>query len=123
MNQEKNKVEFARPLAGVIFFTCLYLLFTTIVCIKRQNHEFFFYVCNVLVFIAVVIRVHIKCHLSNVLLWALSIWGLLHMAGGIVFVPEEWVSANKSTVLYNVWIIRGFFKFDHFVHDHRFVLG
>ncbi len=117
MSQIKNTKQ---SLRGVISFTLLYLLIASIVCLKRQNQEFLFYVCNVLVFIAVIVRVHMKCQLSKTLLWCLSIWGMVHMAGGLMAVPHGWVSAHKSPVLYNVWLIREFLKFDHVVHAYGF---
>lgn len=47
-------------------------------------------------------------HLSNFVLGGLALWGGLHMAGGLVPLPE-------GRVLYNLWLLP-FLRFDQLVH-------
>ena len=50
----------------------------------------------------------------------LSAWGLAHMAGGLVVVPEAWPVNSESRVLYSWWIIPDLLKYDHVVHVYGF---
>jgi len=49
------------------------------------------------VMIAGVVALHMRVRLSAGALWALSVWGALHMAGGLVHVPESWPITWKSS--------------------------
>ncbi len=51
---------------------------------------------------------------------ALSIWGLAHMAGGLVVVPESWPVMGTNRVLYSLWLIPDRLKYDHVVHAYGF---
>jgi hypothetical protein len=84
------------------------------------NLEFVFYLVVMLVLIAGVMVVHARVGLSPGSLWALSIWGGLHMAGGLVPVPENWPINGETRVLYSLWLIPGYLKFDHVVHAFGF---
>ncbi|NIM49056.1 MAG: hypothetical protein GTO22_07325, partial [Gemmatimonadales bacterium] len=71
----------------VAAFTASYLLLALVSAVVRGNLEFLFYIGVMLVLIAVVWTVHRQVGLSSGVLWALSLWGLAHMAGGLLIVP------------------------------------
>jgi hypothetical protein len=64
------------------------------------------------------------------LLWALSIWGALHMAGGLITVPDDWLTDGEFRVLYSWWVLpkqtasagapAGWLKYDQIVHAYGF---
>jgi len=54
------------------------------------------------VLLAVVAVVHLRVRLQTATLWGLSIWGLAHMAGGLMPVPASWPIEGESHVLYNL---------------------
>lgn len=83
------------------------------------NREFVFYIVVMLTMIVSIYLVHRRVGLSAGLLWCLSAWGLMHMAGGLAPVPESWPTANGS-VLYNLWLIPGRLKYDQLVHAYGF---
>jgi hypothetical protein len=70
--------------------------------------------------VAVVAVVHMRVGLHSVTLWGLSIWGLAHMAGGLMPVPQSWPVGGESHVLYNLWMVPGLLKFDQLVHAYGF---
>ncbi len=64
--------------------------------------------------------VHGRVALTSGALWCLSIWGLAHMAGGLVVVPESWPVMGTNRVLYSLWLIPDRLKYDHVVHAYGF---
>jgi hypothetical protein len=50
----------------------------------------------------------------------LSIWGLLHMAGGLVPVPAGWPYEPPDAVLYSWWVIPMRLKYDQLIHVYGF---
>jgi hypothetical protein len=105
---------------GVIVFTVAYLLAATVGVVVTGNLEFVIYLGVMLVLIACVVVIHARVKLSRGSLWALSLWGGLHMAGGLVPVPESWPVNGDVHVLYSLWLIPGWLKFDHIVHAYGF---
>lgn len=88
--------------------------------IVRGNVEFLFYIAVMLVLIGVVWTVHRSVGLSTGVLWGLSLWGLAHMAGGLLVVPSGWPTSSESRVLYTLWFIPGRLKYDHVIHAYGF---
>ncbi len=104
----------------VILFNLAYLIPAMFSSISRANYEFILYIGVVIIAVLIVIRFFVHYGLSIALLWFLSIWGFLHMAGGLVSVPLSWPTGGETKVLYNLWIIEDRFKFDQFVHAFGF---
>ncbi len=115
-----NSPLLARHLWTVAAFTLSYLGAALVVSIIRGNLEFLFYIAVMLGLMGTVWLVHRHVGLSGAVLWALSAWGLAHMAGGLVVVPEGWAVNEASRVLYTMWIVPGRLKYDHVVHAYGF---
>jgi len=109
-----------RSLWPVAAFTLAYLTAAVIGVIVSGNREFVFYLVVMAVLIGVVLYVHARVKLSNGLLWALSIWGALHMAGGLVQLPQGWPYDGSHAVLYSWWLIPDLLKYDQIVHAYGF---
>jgi uncharacterized membrane protein YjdF len=107
-------------LLPVSLCTGLYLLAATAFAFLNGNQEFVFYIAVMVVLILVVLAVHRRVSLSIATFWCLSLWGLLHMAGGLVTVPAAWPVNGDSLVLYNLWLLPGLLKFDQAVHAYGF---
>lgn len=108
--------------AGV--FGTLYIATAGVAAGATGNAEFLFYVVVMIVLAGVILAVHWRFGLSTELIWLLAVWGLLHMAGGLVPVPGSWPIAGEIRVLYSWWILhdgeRGFIKYDHLVHAYGY---
>jgi hypothetical protein len=63
---------------------------------------------------------HRRVDFSRGVLWALSLWGLAHMAGGLLPVPTSWAIDGAQPVLYSLWIIPDRLKYDQVVHAYGF---
>ena len=106
-----------RPVAA---FTFGYLAIALVAGLLRGNDEFLFYIGVMLVLMGLVWAVDRAVGLSTGALWALSVWGLIHMAGGLVVVPVGWPVNAESRVLYSLWLIPERLKYDHLVHAYGF---
>ncbi len=112
-----------RSLLAVGFFTALYLLIAAAGAVLTGNVEFIFYIVVVLVLAAIALLVHARVGLSMATLWALSLWGLLHMVGGLVPLPTGWPYNGDQAVFYSWWIIPEILKYDHIVHAYGFAVA
>ena len=104
----------------VALFTSLYLVGALMTAVQGSNYEFLLYIGVVVLMMGVVWVVHGRVALTSGALWCLSIWGLAHMAGGLVVVPESWPVMGINWVLYSLWLIPDRLKYDHVVHAYGF---
>ncbi len=118
---------FQRELLGVSLFVASYVIAAGAAALATGNAEFGFYIAVMLVLIGVVLVLHTRVGLSRGLLWSLAGWGALHMAGGLVPVPDTWAVEGEFRVLYSWWILPGgdadhggWLKFDQLVHAYGF---
>jgi hypothetical protein len=101
-------------------FTAIYVLAAALFAFTLGNAEFLFYIVVMLVLMFVVWLVHQSVSLTSAALWALSFWGLAHMAGGLVPLPESWPINGEIRVLYSLWLIPDRLKYDQIVHAYGF---
>jgi len=121
MQNPSTTVSSAKPsLWGVAGFTVAYIVAAVAVSLLSGNGEFVFYIVVMLVLIAAIGLLHSRVTLSAPILWALSVWGLLHMAGGLVPVPAGWPYDGDQAVLYSLWLIPDHLKYDQIVHAYGF---
>ncbi len=111
-----------RPLKllPVIVFNALYMAAAITASLANGNREFLFYIIVMLLLIGVMVLVHRRVRLTTPLLWAFSLWGLLHMAGGLCPLPAGWPYNGEHAVLYSWWLVPGLLKYDQIVHAYGF---
>jgi uncharacterized membrane protein YjdF len=107
-------------LRGVTLFTLAYLIVAGFFSLQSHNLEFLFYIGVVVVMAFVVLAVYEHVNLTMGLVWFMSIWGLMHMIGGIMPVPEGWPINGTKAVFYSLWIIPNLLKYDQVVHAYGF---
>ncbi len=112
-----------KQLLPLTIFTASYLLVAACFALLHQNWEFIVYIIVVLALGTIVLSIHRRIHFSLGLLWLLSIWGLLHMIGGLVSIPLSWPIDGDKHVFYSWWIIPDYLKFDQVVHAYGFSLA
>lgn len=106
---------------AVIGFTALYMSVALASALFVRNKEFVFYFVVQSLLMTVAWQAHRAIRLHPAALWGLSIWGLLHMAGGLMPIPEDWPRLG-GRVLYNLWLIPERLKYDQVVHAFGFGL-
>lgn len=110
----------APKLLPIVLFNGFYIAASVAASVIGGNGEFMFYIVVMLVLIGVMALVHKRVGLSTPLLWALSAWGMLHMGGGLVPLPEGWPYDGEHAVLYSLWLIPEKLKYDQVVHAYGF---
>lgn len=96
----------------IVIFNVLYVACFSVIALGRRNYEFVLYT-GVVIALGVWILVKQRTvQFDRVILWGLSVWGVLHMAGGNMRVGGD--------MLYNVRIIPDYLRYDQFVHAFGF---
>lgn len=105
----------------VILFNLAYILPAAIYFAVSRNYEFLWYLGVLLFFFALIVMTLPKSGFNALILWGLSLWGLLHLAGGGVVL--------RGTVLYD-WVLLPLvhdgeitiLKYDQALHFYGFAL-
>ena len=97
-------------LVAALFGT--YYLFFILLGLMRGLKQLPFYALFMAAAAALVVLVHFRYRLSAGVLWGLTIWGLAHMAGGLLEVDGR--------VWYRVQLIPVLLRYDQAVHAFGF---
>lgn len=113
-----KKAKFPR---SVILVASFYLIAAIASAITQQNWEFLKVYIPALVIIAFVVAfMHQRVNFSLTVLWSLTLWGALHVAGGLVHLPDGWAYQGNQQVLYSWWVVGDWLKYDQLVHAFGF---
>lgn len=112
----------SKEIRPILAFTLAYMAVATVAAARGGSGEFLLYIAVMVVLLVVVAVVHMRVGLTITTLWGLSIWGLAHMAGGLMPVPASWPIEGESHVLYNLWLAPGLLKYDQLIHAYGFGL-
>ncbi|MBT4135578.1 DUF2238 domain-containing protein [archaeon] len=103
----------------LIIFNLIYIIAFSTYYLKIKNIEFLWYIVIMLLIFGLLFFTQRITKFSYPILWALSAWGLMHMAGGGLIV--------KGKVLYAfhmipIWAHEHFYilKYDQFVHAYLY---
>jgi len=108
-----------KKLWGVLIFTILYVLAFALYYLSIRNFEFLWYIAVLVFFFLLILFTLKKTKFDRFILWALSIWGFLHMCGGGIKINGD---VMYNLVLVNLFNISGdiILKFDQVVHAYGF---
>ena len=113
---------FSSRLRYIAAFVLAYMAAGVSYAVINGNQEFTFYAVVMVVLIAVTLFMDKRVTFSPAVLWALAFWGLFHISGGILPIPEAITEPNKSQVLYNMRLFPWFPKYDQIIHVYGFGL-
>lgn len=102
----------------ILFFTIGYMIVFGLLYALRLNFEFLIYVVVLLVLGGIILFSNKALQYRNSTLWLLSIWGLLHMAAGMIPIG--------TGVLYGWMVIpitENILRFDQLVHVFGFFVA
>ncbi|MBD3252147.1 DUF2238 domain-containing protein [Candidatus Pacearchaeota archaeon] len=97
---------------AILFFSIAYTLISAFLYLGRKNYEFLIYIGVLIFFIALISFLHLKYRFTTGTLLGISIWGLMHMLGGLVYI--------NGTRLYGVMLLP-FLRYDQFVHFYCYI--
>jgi uncharacterized membrane protein YjdF len=106
-------------LPPVLVFTGCYIALATAGALARGSRELPMYLGVMAALVPALYLVHRRYPLTAPLLWAFSVWGLLHMAGGLMPIPGS-ASREGAELLYSWWLIPGWLRYDQVVHAYGF---
>jgi len=66
----------------ILIVNLIYLLIALFVFSGRKNYEFIFYIGVIVFFFALILLTNKKVVYPNIVLWGLTLWGIMHMSGG-----------------------------------------
>lgn len=98
---------------GLAAFTVTYLAVFLAVGVAVESQVAIPYVVLILLLVVLVCRLEVRFGLGGGVLWGLSVWGLGHLAGGIV-------PLDGDRTLYNAVVGVELFHFDRLVHAFGF---
>ena len=107
------------PQLVVLGCTLAYLIPFGAICLQGGNREFLLYLTVMLGLMPLVAWLHARIGLHVGTLWGLSAWGLAHLAGGLLRIPTHWPH-DDTPVLYDLWLIPGWLRYDQLVHAFGF---
>ena len=87
---------------------------------SKLNLEFLFYASTVALQIALFLYIDRRVKFSPLVLWGLTLWAILHFAGGLMPIPESLTEPGRPTNLYNLRLFPWFPKYDQIVHAYGF---
>src|SRR3989338_5659422 len=99
----------------IFIVNLIYLAIALYVFLGRENYEFVMYIGVIIFFLVLILLTNNRVNYPNFVLWSLTVWGFLHMAGGGLLL-------NGGTMrLYELILIPisaeySVFRYDQFVH-------
>ena len=95
---------------NVIYITCF-----TFIALGNANYEFVMYAGVVLALFGWILYKQETVRFDRTILWGLTGWGLMHMAGGNVRINGE--------ILYGLQLISVYLRYDQLVHAFGFAIA
>ncbi len=92
----------------IIVVNTVYITIFTTIATAHANHEFILYSAVVAVLFALLIVTQRRTNFSPIILGGLTLWGIMHMAGGNIRVNDD--------VLYSLQLIPVILRYDQLVH-------
>jgi uncharacterized membrane protein YjdF len=96
----------------VLLVNAIYIPAFALVALRNVNYEFLLYVAVVVVAALLILWRQARVRFTLTILWGLTLWGLMHMAGGNI--------PAGGDVLYNVQLIPRVLRYDQLVHFFGF---
>lgn len=112
-----SRPRFPLPLIG---FIAIYVVAISASAHLHGNPLLMPYLLQLAVLVVVIVGVHLGSNLSTPLLWCLSVWEMVHMAGGLLGIPAFWPYSDSGNVLYSLVLIPNGLRYDQAVHAYGF---
>ena len=98
----------------ILITNIIALIIFSFVFFSRKNYEFIIYIGVIIFFLLVIVYSNKKINYPNGVLWGLTLWSVLHMSGGGIFIGGK--KLYELMIFQIVGSPYNIFKFDQFVH-------
>lgn len=99
---------------AILIFNLVAVTAFSVLFVSRQNYEFLLYIGVILFFLGLILLTNDKVDFPNSVLWGLTAWALLHMAGGGLYLDgQKFYELMLVPLVGEPYHI---FKYDQFVH-------
>ena len=98
----------------ILIVNIIALIIFSIIFLSRKNYEFMIYIGVIVFFLFLILNTNKKVNYPNGVLWGLTLWSILHMSGGGIFINGQ--KLYELIILPLVGDPYYIFKFDQFVH-------
>mgnify|MGYP001166209157 FL=1 len=98
----------------IVAVNIIALIIFSIIFLNRKNYEFMIYIGVIVFFLLLIISTNKKINYPNGVLWGLTLWSVLHMSGGGIFIQGQ--KLYQLMIFPIVGDPYNIFKFDQFVH-------
>ncbi|MHC5062066.1 MAG: DUF2238 domain-containing protein [Planctomycetota bacterium] len=107
------RVEIRKGQLPILIFNLFVLVVFSFHFIAKKNHEFIFYIGIIIFFLVVFILTNSRVYFPNALFWGLSVWALMHLGGGAIY-----INGYKLYELILIPLSRNHpvFRYDQLVH-------
>jgi uncharacterized membrane protein YjdF len=107
----------------IIAFNALYLIAFAVYYTSIGNYEFLIYI-SVIALLGLIIGVNLKkSNLDNLVLWLLSIWGLVHMIGGGIRIAGNTIYSMRLIDIVDKGGQFYILKMDQVIHFYGFFVA
>ena len=105
----------------IFIVNLIYLAVSSFIFLGRENYEFVMYIGVIILILVLILATNKKVNYPNSVLWGLTVWGILHMAGGGLRITDD-------KILYQLILIPisesyQILKYDQFVHIVGFLVA
>jgi uncharacterized membrane protein YjdF len=104
----------------ILAVNCALIVLFGALSVARLNYEFVIYIAVIAVFLIVILAVQREVEFSPLVLWGLTAWAFLHMAGGNIRVGE---GRLYEVILLPLMPRHCILRYDHFVHTFGFAVA
>lgn len=105
---------------GLVLFNSVYIAAFAAYYLSIGNTEFLWYVLVMVALFALILGTLHRSKFDSVILWGLSLWGLMHMAGGGVRVGNDVLYGLQLLPIYGTEGELRILKYDQLVHAFGF---
>jgi uncharacterized membrane protein YjdF len=104
----------------ILIINIVFLLIFAIIYISMKNYEFILYIGVIIFFLGLIVATNKRVDYPNAALWGLTLWALMHMGGGSLYIG--------GTKLYELILIPlsdkyEIFRYDQLVHIVGFAVA
>lgn len=119
---QKKEFKVTKSQILILLFTISYVIGFGIYYLIIKNYEFLWYVFILFFLIALVSFLHKKYGLTTGTLLGASIWGLIHMMGGSIYINGTKLYAFMIYPLFSADVAgTDIFRYDQFAHSYCYI--